>query len=60
LLSEKPSEPDKKVLKPGESSSIKVSYNTTGKKGSDQKEVTVFSNDPTGSSKTLKIKANVD
>lgn len=53
------SEPDKKVLKPGESSNIKVSYNTTGKKGSDQKEVTVFTNDPTGSVKTLKIKANV-
>lgn len=53
------SEPDKKVLKPGESSSIKVSYNTTGKKGSDAKEVTIFSNDPTGATKTLKIKANV-
>ena len=53
------SEPEKDHLKPGESTNIKVTYNSAGKKGTETKEVTVFSNDPSGPARVLKIKANV-
>lgn len=53
------SEPDKKQLKPGESSKIVVTFNTTGKEGSQIKEVAIYSNDPTAPTQTLKIKANI-
>jgi hypothetical protein len=54
------SEPEKKLLKPGETSSIKVSYNSTGKKGADIREVTVYTNDPSASAQTMRIRAWVN
>lgn len=51
------SEPHKTVLKPGESSFIKVSYDSTGKKGKDTKTVTVISNDPNRATEYLEISA---
>jgi Protein of unknown function (DUF1573) len=51
------SQPDKTVLKPGESSFIKVSYDSTGKKGKDTKVVTVITNDPNRSTVNLQISA---
>jgi hypothetical protein len=36
----------KGILKPGESSIIKVTFNSTDRKGTNQKAVTVYSNDP--------------
>lgn len=37
---------DSKTLKPGESTSIKISFNPQDRKGTQQKAVTVYSNDP--------------
>jgi hypothetical protein len=51
--------PEKTVLKPGEKSSIKVTFNSAGREGQETKSITVFSNDPQGSSQTLTIKAKV-
>jgi hypothetical protein len=53
------SEPEKKVLKPGESSNIHVSFNSAGKHGAEEKSVTVYSNDPSAPEITLTIKANI-
>jgi hypothetical protein len=53
------SEPEKKMLKPGESSVIHVTFNSAGKHGAEEKNITVYTNDPTGSEITLTIKANV-
>jgi hypothetical protein len=52
-------EPDKKVLKPGESSVINVSFNSTGKKGKDTKTVTIISNAPESPSITLNLKGEI-
>lgn len=54
------SEPEKSVLKPGESSNIKVTYNSAGKKGRDEKTVTVYSNDPESPESQLKIVSTVE
>jgi hypothetical protein len=37
---------DKKALKPGESTLIKISFNPEDRKGTQQKAVTIYSNDP--------------
>jgi hypothetical protein len=47
------------IIKPGESSSIKASFNTKGYKNSQTKTVTVVSNDPGASQITLWIKGIV-
>ena len=52
--------PEKMVIKPGESSHITVTYNSTNKKGSEQKTITVISNSPTNSNLELKIKGVVE
>lgn len=39
--------PDKDIIKPGESSSIKVTFNPAGRNGKETKLVTFISNDPT-------------
>lgn len=39
-------EPDKKELAPGESTKIKVSFNSTGRIGKQEKNVFVYTNDP--------------
>ncbi|MCS7297037.1 MAG: DUF1573 domain-containing protein [Bacteroidia bacterium] len=38
--------PDKSELKPGESTTIKVTFDSTGRSGKDSKSVTVITNDP--------------
>lgn len=53
------SEPDKKVLKPGESSNIAVTFNSTGRKGIEKKTITVISNDPANPVQVLSIQSEV-
>ncbi len=53
-------QPEKSKLKPGESSKIKVTYDSTGKKGNENKTITVVSNDPTNPSIVLTIKGIVE
>jgi hypothetical protein len=53
------SEPEKSKLKPGESSNIKVTFNSSGKNGKEEKQITVYSNDPVNAEYTLKIVSNV-
>jgi hypothetical protein len=51
--------PEKSELKPDESSSIMVSFNSTGRLGSQQKYVYVVTNDPSNQEIKLKISGNV-
>jgi hypothetical protein len=51
--------PDTKVLAPGESSSLKVVFNTGTRKGPQSKVVTVISNDPENSVERLYLKGSV-
>lgn len=51
--------PDKKELKPGESTNIVVSFNSKGRKGPQTKTVTVTTNDPEKPQVTLTIKCNI-
>jgi len=53
------SQPEKSKLKPGESSTIKVTFYSAGKSGKEQKDIHVYTNDPTNAEPTLKIMANV-
>jgi hypothetical protein len=52
-------EPAKTVLKPGETSDIKVTYHSAGKSGKEKKDVTVYTNDPLNPEIILSIYANV-
>jgi len=52
-------QPEKKTLKPGESSKIKVVFNTRGRKGAQHKTVTIISNDPKNFQKILHIQGTV-
>jgi len=54
------SEPEKTTLEPGESSSIKVTFNSRGRRGVQQKSVTIFSNDPSRPTQRITIKAKID
>lgn len=54
------STPEKDMLQPGESSKIKVTFNTTGRQGNQYKTVTIFSNDPTAPTQTITIKGKVN
>ncbi len=51
--------PEKMVIKPGETSKIGTTFNSTGKKGSQNKTITVITNDPDASSIILKVKGEV-
>jgi hypothetical protein len=51
-------EPPKEPIKPGESAPIKVSFDSKGKPGSQEKTVTLTTNSENGH-ETFKIKANV-
>jgi hypothetical protein len=51
--------PDKNILKPGESSTIQVTYNTNGKNGNQSETIFVFSNDPSNPTQKMTINANV-
>ncbi|MEJ5266558.1 MAG: DUF1573 domain-containing protein [Bacteroidales bacterium] len=52
--------PEKMVIKPGESSHITATFNSTGRTGKQSKTITVITNDPKQSSITLKISGNVE
>jgi hypothetical protein len=52
-------EMSKDTYAPGESGIIKVEFDTTGRLGSQQKSITVFSNDPRNPSLPLVLKARV-
>ncbi len=54
------SQPDKKVLESGESSTIAVTFNAQGRRGKQQKTITVFSDDPVNPTQQLTIKARVN
>ena len=51
--------PDKSELKPGESTNIAVSFNSKGRKGPQNKTVTVTTNDPEKSQVTFSFKCNI-
>jgi len=53
------SEPEKTLLKAGETTNIKVTFYTAGKKGKESKDIHVYTNDPSNPEPTLKIMANV-
>lgn len=50
--------PDKRLLAPGETGTINVTYSSYGQ-GMQQKIITIYSNDPTSSSMQVVLKANV-
>lgn len=54
------SEPEKSTLQPGESSVIKVTFNSAGRRGIQQKSISVFSNDPANPTQRITIKARVE
>ncbi len=54
------SKPLKTTLKPGETSSIKVTFNSKGRRGVQQKSVTIFSNDPSKPTQRITIKAKIE
>jgi hypothetical protein len=53
------SEPEKSVLKPGEKTNLKVTFNSAGKSGQDSKSVTIYSNDPSYSEAMVVIKSDI-
>jgi len=53
-------QPSKTVISPGESTVIKVLFNTQGRSGADKKAITVITNDPRNSKTVLWIKAFVE
>lgn len=50
---------DKEIILPGQSSSIKMSFNSTGKQGKQNKTITVISNDPNNPREILWVRGNV-
>lgn len=55
------SDPAKKKLNPGESSSIKVTFNSTGKHNGPQSQtVTIYTNDPAEPTQYITIKADIN
>ncbi len=52
--------PEKTLLKKGESSFINAEFNSTGRQGGQHKSITVVTNDPNNSSITLELSGNVD
>ncbi len=51
--------PSKKVIAPGESAPINVTFNSRGKRGRQSKSITVITNDPKNPTTTLRISSNV-
>lgn len=54
------SEPEKSDLAPGESSKIKVTFDSKGRSGEQKKTVMVYSNDPVNPTQKIAIKAWID
>lgn len=52
--------PEKMVIKPGEESFIKATFNSAGKKGHQSKPITITTNDPANSSMVVKIVGNIE
>ncbi len=50
----------KMTLKPGESTTVEVTFDATRRKGNQQKSVTIYSNDPTAPAQRMTIRARVD
>jgi len=50
---------EKKVFEPGENGKIKFTFNTEGRMGTNEKTITVFSNDPKNPSKNLVFDCNI-
>jgi len=50
---------DKMDIAPGESVTMKVEYDTTGRRGTDQKSIVIFSNDPSAPTQQLTLKARI-
>ena len=48
------------TFEPGESSVLKVNFNSSGRRGNQQKSVTIFSNDPSNPTQRVVIKARVE
>ncbi|MCF8226072.1 MAG: DUF1573 domain-containing protein [Bacteroidales bacterium] len=53
-------QPEKKQIEPGESVKIKTVFNSAGKRGNQNKTVTIITNDPDRSSVVLRIKGEVE
>ncbi len=51
--------PDEKIIKPGKSTLIKTSFNTSGKVGKQNKTINVITNDPNNANVTLQISGEV-
>ena len=51
--------PSKKVIAPGETVPIKVTFDSRGKRGRQSKSITVITNDPKNPTSTLRISSNV-
>ncbi|PIF05282.1 MAG: hypothetical protein CSA36_07465 [Draconibacterium sp.] len=51
--------PSTKVIAPGETAPIKVTFNSRGKRGRQSKSITVITNDPKNPTSTLRITSNV-
>lgn len=54
------SKPEKNTLEPGESSKITVTFNSNGRRGRQQKMVTIFSNDPKAPTQQISINGRVN
>lgn len=50
----------KEDLKPGETGKLSVTFDPKGRRGTQQKTISIFSNDPTASAQTLTLKAYVE
>ena len=51
--------PSKEVIAPGETISIRVVFDSTGKQGRQSKTVTIITNDPRNSTATLRLSSNI-
>ncbi|MCY1719617.1 DUF1573 domain-containing protein [Prolixibacteraceae bacterium Z1-6] len=51
--------PSTKVIAPGETAPIKVTFDSRGKRGRQSKSITVITNDPKNSTSTLRISSNI-
>lgn len=52
--------PEKMIIKPGETSHITSTFSSAGKKGQQNKTITIITNDPAQSSVVLKVIGNVE
>lgn len=52
--------PSKKVVAPGETVPIKVTFDSRGKRGRQSKSITVITNDPKNPTSTLRISSNIN